>query len=391
GQDGSPIKRLAQSRDVNSIKDRCAIVGIGETEYSRNSGRSELSLAAEASRKAIEDAGLRPQDIDGIVRFAVDSTSEDELMACLGIPELKFYGELGYAGSAGSGLVAHAVMAIATGMATNVLLYRAMNGRSGRRYGAGAVTGRGGEGSSAFWEPFGLLVPGQRVAMYARRRMREYGTTSRQFGAVAVACRKHANMNPRALMYRRPLTIEDHQSSRMIYDPFRLYDCCLETDGGAAVVITSAERVGDSRHRPAYIMAAVQSLAPQLENRWSVTEAATRRSAARLFEMAGITPRDIDVAQIYDHFSANVIFSLEDLGLCKRGEGGPFVEEGGIEIGGELPVNTAGGHLSEAYVHAVNHIVEGVRQIRGASTAQVPDAELALVDSDGLGTLILRR
>ncbi len=227
--------------------------------------------------------------------------------------------------------------------------------------------------------------------MYARRRMHEYGTTSRQFGAVAVACRKHANMNPMALMYGRTLTIEDHQSSRMIYHPFRLYDCCLETDGGAAIVITSAERAGDSRHRPAYIMAAVQSLSPQLENRWSVTETATRRSAGRLFEMAGVTPRDIDVAQIYDHFSAMVIFTLEDLGLCKRGEGGPFVEEGGIEIGGELPVNTAGGHLSEAYVHAVNHIIEGVRQIRGVSTAQVPDAELALVDSDGLGTLILRR
>ncbi|MFQ5934737.1 MAG: lipid-transfer protein, partial [Dehalococcoidia bacterium] len=245
---------------MDSIKDKCAIVGIGETEYSRNSGRSELALAAEASAKAIEDAGLKPSDIDGIVRFAVDPTQEDEVMASLGIPELSFYGELGYAGSAGAGLVAHAVMAIASGMANNVLLYRAMNGRSGRRYGAGAVTGRGGEGASAFSEPFGLLVPGQVVAMYTRHRMHQYGTTSRQFGAVAMACRKHANMNPRAVMYGRPLTIEDHQTSRMIYDPLRLYDCCLETDGGAAIVITSAERARDSRRRPAYILAASQNL-----------------------------------------------------------------------------------------------------------------------------------
>ncbi|MEE9199483.1 MAG: hypothetical protein V3U26_06770 [Dehalococcoidia bacterium] len=235
---------------MSSIKDRCAIVGIGETEYSRDSGRSELALAVEASSKAIEDAGLKPQDIDGIVRFAVDPTPEEEVMASLGITELTFYDELGYAGSAGAGLVAHAVMAIVCGMARNVLLYRAMNGRSGRRYGAGAVTGRRGQGQSAFWEPFGLLVPGQMLAMYARRHMHEYGTTSRQFGAVAVACRKHANMNPRAVMYGRPLTIDDHQNSRMIYDPFRLFDCCLETDGGAAIVITSAERARDLRHPP---------------------------------------------------------------------------------------------------------------------------------------------
>ena len=377
---------------MNSIKDRCAIVGIGETEYSRNSGRSELSLAVEASSKAIDDAGLTPQDIDGIVRFAVDATLEEEVMASLGIPEIGFYDEIGYAGSAGAGLVAHAVMAISCGMANNVLLYRAMNGRSGRRYGAGEVTGQGGLGPSAFSEPFGLLVPGQRMAMYARRHMHEYGTTSRQFGAVAVAFRKHANMNPRAMMYGRPLSIEDHQSSRMIYDPFHLYDCCLESDGGAAIVISSVERARDLRNPPVYIMAVTQGLASPVFEWASITNTVAAGPTTRLFDMAGVTPKDMDVVQIYDHFTAAVIFALEDYGFCKKGEGGPFVEEGRIEIGGELPTNTAGGHLSEAYVHAVNHIIEGVRQLRGASTAQVDGAELVLVDtSAGMGALILRR
>ena len=348
-----------------TIKDRCAIVGIGETEYSRDSGRSELSLAVEASTKAIEDAGLKPEDIDGVVRFDVDSTTEEEMIASLGISELTFYDELGYAGSAGGGLVTHAVMAIATGMAKNVLLYRAMNGRSGRRYGAGQVTGRRGQGQAAFAEPFGLLVPGQMLAMYARRHMHEYGTTSLQLGAVAVACRKHANMNPRAVMHDRPLTLEDHQSSRMIHDPFHLFDCCLETDGGAAIVITSAERAKDLHHPPAYIMAASQTLVPPIWERGVLSQTSAPLTGARLFDMAGVTPRDIDVAQIYDHFTAPVVFALEGYGFCKTGEGGPFVEGGRIEVGGELPVNTSGGHLSEAYVHGVNHMVEGVRQLRG--------------------------
>ena len=377
---------------MTSIKDKCAIVGIGETEYSRSSGRSDLSLAVEASTKAIADAGLESQEIDGIVRFAIDPTSEEELMTCLGIPELTFYDELAYAGTAGAGLVAHAAMAIACGMATNVLLYRAMNGRSGRRYGAGAVTGRRGQGQAAFSESFGLLVPGQTLAMYTRRHMYEYGTTSQQLGAVAVACRKHANMNPRAVMYGKPMTIEDHQNSRMVHDPLRLYDCCLETDGGAAIVITSAERAKSLRHRPIYIMAAAQSLMPPILERASLTQTMAARSGPRLFDMAGVCQNDIDVTQIYDHFSSMVIFALEDYGFCKKGEGGPFVEEGRIEIGGDLPVNTAGGHLSEAYVQAINHIVESVRQLRGASTAQVEGAELVLVDSgEGVGALLLRR
>ncbi|MBM2824968.1 MAG: hypothetical protein HW402_632 [Dehalococcoidales bacterium] len=376
---------------MDSIKDKCAIVGIGETAYSRDSGRTELSLASEAIKNALDDAGLCPADIDGIVKYAVQFDTESAVAACLGIPYLKYYGEVGPAGGAACGLVNHAVQAIVTRMATNVVVFRAMNGRSGLRYGRGEITGRAGRGSAAFTEPFGLVVPGQGYALMARRHMHEYGTTSRQFGAVAVACRKHGSMNPRAIL-RNPITIEEHQNSRVIYEPFHLLDCCIETDGACAVVITSAERARVLRQRPAYIMAAVQAAMGAGEGRLALTETTAKYTAPMLFQMAGVTPKDIDVAQIYDHFTAMVIIALEDYGFCKKGEGGSFVEGGRIELGGELPVNTAGGHLSEAYLHVMNHIAEAVRQLRGTSTAQVDGTELVLVDSTGgSGALILRR
>jgi acetyl-CoA acetyltransferase len=215
--------------------------------------------------------------------------------------------------------------------------------------------------------------------------MHQYGTTSRQFGAVAVACRKHANRNPDAIMYRQPMTLEDHQASRMIADPLRLLDCCLECDGAGAIVITSAERAKSMPHPPAYILAGAMGTGPhQASHRpYAYLNMAefpeTRYVARQLFGMAGVTPQDIDVAQIYEHFSVAVIIALEDLGFCKKGEGGPFVEGGRIEIGGEIPVNTSGGNLSEVYIHGITHIMEGVRQIRGTSTAQVLGAELSLV------------
>ncbi|MBI2857558.1 MAG: lipid-transfer protein [Chloroflexi bacterium] len=373
---------------MDSVRNRCAIVGIGETEYSRDSRRTERSLALEAIQKAITDAGLRSTDIDGIVKYAVQSDSEVDIACGLGIPILTYFGEVGKAGTAGSGLVAHAVQAIVAGMATNVVVFRSMNGRSGRRYGRGEVTGRAGRGDSAFTEPFGLVAPGQSVALRVRRHMHEYGTTSRQFAAVAVAFRKHASVNPRALL-RAPITSEDHQASRMIYDPFRLLDCCVEADGAGALVITSAERARSLRQRPVYIRAALQAACGVGSGKHEWAETPARYMAPNLFKMAGITPKEIDVAQIYDHFGPMVIVALEDYGFCKKGEGGPFVENGRIELGGELPVNTSGGHLSEAYLQGMNHLIEAVRQLRGASTSQVKDAKFVLVDSGSAGALIL--
>src|SRR5690606_33593975 len=276
------------------------------------------------------------------------------------------------------------------GLAEVIVIYRGVNGRSGRRYGRGDVTGRGGRGGGAFSEPFGLLTPQHGLAMQARRRMHEFGTTSRQFGMVAVTAREHANRNPRATFYDRPLTIEDHQSSRFVVEPFRLFDCCLETDGGGALVLVSAERARDLKQPPALIRAAAQ--AGYAKDRAFVDTSAAAL-APRFWAQAGVAPSEVDVAQIYDHFAPFVVFALEDYGFVERGEGGPFVEAGGIRWdGGLLPVNTSGGHLSEAYLQGMNQLLEGVRQVRGTSTAQVEDCHLSFVDTGiGTGALLLER
>ena len=378
---------------MEGFKDRSAIVGVGESDYSRDSGRTELALAVDAAQKAIADAGLSPKDIDGIVKFTVDSTSEAELASCLGIPNLRFYGEMGPLGGAACGLVAHAALGVVQGMANHVLVFRSLNGRSRQRYGSGAATGRGGQGNAAFTEPYGLLVPGQGYALRTRRHMHEFGTTERQLGSVAVTLRKHACMNPKAIMHGRPITIEDYMNSRVIFDPLRLFDCSLEADGACALVVASSERAGNLKQPPVYITSVAQALqgsAGGYGRSWEDSAAATL--APELFARAGVGPEDIDVAGFYEAFSPAIIFRLEDYGFCPRGEGGPFVEEGRIEVGGDLPVNTSGGHLSEAYLHGMNHIVEVARQLRGQSTAQVENAELGLADSgDGFGALILRR
>jgi len=376
----------------NNLKDKAAIIGIGETTYSRESGRSELDMAVEAAEKAITDAGLSSSDIDGIVKFTADSTPQGELAACLGIPYLRYYGELGPLGGAACGLVIQAAMAVSSGMANNVIVFRSVNGRSGARYGSGVVTTRRGQGTSAFTEPYGLLVPGQSSAMRARRHMHDFGTKSEHFGGVALAFRKHACLNPRAIMFGRPITMEDYLNSKVFFDPLRIFDCALEADGANAFIISAAHN-SHNQERPVFIMGAAQALPAGVGDRggnWDDNGAS--RLAPELFASAGVTPDDIDVVGFYDHFSPVIITKLEDYGFCKRGEGGPFVAEGRIELGGQIPVNTSGGHLSEAYLQGMNQIIEVVRQLRHQSYAQVENAELGLVDSgDGSGALILRR
>ena len=372
-----------------SLRDQTAIVGVGETEYSRQSGRSELRLTLEAITAALGDAGLTAQDVDGLMRWTVDTSGEGEVAANLGIPDLAFFGEISQAGNPGAAIVASAAAAIVAGLANVVVIYRGVNGRSGRRYGRGEVTGRGGRGFGQFTEPFGILTPQHGLAMMARRRMHEYGTTSRQFGMVAVTQRAHANRNPRATFYETPLTLQEHQSSRFVVEPFHLFDCCLESDGAGALVITSAARARDLRQPPALIRAAAQSGGGRL----GYVETTAVLTAPRLFQMAGLGPEDVDVAQIYDHFSPFVIFALEDYGFCARGEGGAFAEAGAIAWPhGALPVNTSGGHLSEAYLQGMNQLIEGVRQVRGTSTSQVEGAEVSFVDTGvGTGALLLTK
>ena len=367
---------------MGDLRGKTAIVGVGETDYSRASGRSELALSLQAISAALDDCGLTAKDVDGVLRWSVDSSSEAEVATALGLRELAFFGEVSQGGNVGAALVAHAAAAIDAGLASVVVIYRGLNGRSGRRYGRGDVMGRGGHGGGQFLEPFGVLAPQHGLAMMTRRRMYETGVTSRQFGATAVAIRSHANRNPRATFYAQPLTLEEHQASRLVVEPLHLYDCCLETDGGGAIVVTSAARARDLKQAPAYVRAAAQG-GPS--DRAFIDTAAVS-TGPRLFRMAGLGPQDVDVVQVYDHFSPYVIFALEDYGFCRRGEGGPFVEAGGITWpDGAVPVNTSGGHLSEAYIQGMNQLIEGVRQVRGASTAQVEGAAVSFVDT-GVGT-----
>lgn len=374
---------------METLKDKAAIVGIGHTEYSKDSGRSEMSLAVEAIRNAIADAGLKPADIDGIGKYSMDNNDPVEIAANLGIPALRFFGEVPYGGGGGPvGSIMLGAMAVATGMANSVVAFRAMNERSGRgtpRYGQAAVR-KGTPGAGGYLEPFGLFSPAQMVALAARRHMHLYGTKSEHFGAIAVACRTHALNNPNAVMRGRPITIEDHQNSRMIADPLHLLDCCLETDGGAAVVITTAERAKDLKHRPAYIMGgafgAGEWNAQRVVKNVEKPETESTVVGKALFARAGITHTDIDVCFLYDHFTPLVLMAFEELGFCKRGEGGPFVSDGKLLYpNGSLPFNTSGGNLSEGYIHGMENTVEAVRQLRGQAINQVKDAEIAFVAS----------
>jgi acetyl-CoA acetyltransferase len=363
---------------------RVAIVGIGQTEFSKNIGRSERRVALEAIGLALADAGLAPEQVDGLVRFDMETTSEVEIARNLGIPNLRFFGEVGYGGGGGCAAVGHAAMAIETGWADTVVCWRARNRGSGGRPWAG--TGNAVGGDAQFYAPFGLVRPVDQIAMLARRHMFEHGTTSEQLGHVAVAFRKHAARNPRAMM-REPITLADHQASRMVSDPLRKLDCCLETDGALAVVLTSLERARDLRQRPAVLLGAAQGTGEQhvvMANYHAprLLETPSLAAARDLWARAGVRPGDVDCAQFYDAFSPLVVLSLEEYGFCKPGEGGPFCENGRLEWpDGELPSNTSGGGLSEAYVHGFNLILEGVRQMRGTSTSQVRDASVCLVTS----------
>ncbi len=385
-------------------RDRCAIVGIGATDFSRNSGRSDLTLATQAALAAIDDAGLVPADIDGIVRCSQDTVYSHDLADAIGVQDLNFWSDVGPGGVAPAAMVGQAVAAILSGQATTVLVFRELNGRSGRRYGlADAAPDRvGGAGTyDEFFHPHGLLSAGQVFALIARRHMAEYGTTREHLGHIAVTCRERANANPAAQMHGRRLTLADHLDARPIADPLHLYDFCLESDGACAVVVTSTERAKDLRQPPALIRAVAMASGPAPQPgmmypvlmRQTITELPARHVAETLYKRAGVGPADIDVAQLYDCFTITVLLQLEDWGFCKKGEGGPFAASGAIGLGGELPINTGGGHLSEGYVHGMNHVLEGVRQIRGTSTSQVPGAQTSLVATTPLppGSAILLR
>jgi acetyl-CoA acetyltransferase len=370
----------------NPLRDRAAIVGIGATEFSVNSGRSELRLGIEATQAALEDAGLLPGDVDGMCSYGMDDNTEIELQRNLGGGELRFFSRIEYGGGAVGACLQQAAMAIATGVAKVVVCSRSMNERSGYRYGTGVHEQPQAMPSAlGLYAPFGLVTPASWAAMFARRYMHEFGATSEDFGLVSVAARKHAARNPKARFYQRPITLADHQNSRWISEPLRLLDCCMESDGAVAVIITSAAHARDLRQPPAIIRAAAQGAArgQQMATGFYRDEIVTLPEmelvARELYAMAGLAPRDIQTAILYDHFTPYVLMQLEAFGFCGRGEAVDFQQDGGIEIGGTLPVNTNGGQLGEAYIHGMNGLAEAVRQIRGTSANPVPAVEPVLV------------
>jgi len=369
-----------------ALRSKAAIVGIGATEFSANSGRSERRLAVEAVLAALADAGLEADDIDGIVNSDFDATNQLDIVNALGLANIRAYATIPHGGGSPCGTVAQAAMMVASGVCECVVAYRSLNERSGHRYGsADAVPAY--PWVFGLHAPYGLVVPGEWTAMHARRRMIEFGETREQWAEVPVTFRAHANRNPRAMMHGKTLTREDYLAAPMLAEPLCRYDYCLETDGAVAYLVTSADRARSLRATPAHIHTAVQATGAPVwyQTNWyrdSLTTGAEVVAAARqLWNESGLSPRDIDVAQVYDHFAPLVLTALEDFGFCGKGEGGAFVGEGRIAHGGVLPLNTAGGLLSEGYIHGWNLILEGVRQIRGTSTAQVEDVEFSLVTS----------
>ena len=375
-----------------TLKDQAAIVGIGQTEFSKNSGRSELQLACEAVRAAIRDAGLRPSDVDGMTTFTLDTSDDIEIARSVGIGDLTFFSRTPHGGGAALGIVHQAVMAVATGAAEVVVCYRALNGRSGQRYSQG-VAGDIVTSDLIHWSwymPFGLMTPASWVAMFTQRYMHETGCKSSDLAQVAVSTRKHAVNNPNAFFYGKPLSFEEHQSSRMIVDPLRLYDCCQETDGGCACIVTTPERARDLAQPGALVRGIAQSAGPDQEVMTSFyrpTIAAIPEMdgvAKQVYATSGLGPADLEAAVIYDAFSSIVLWQLESFGLCGRGEAKDFVKDGALELGGRLPSNTHGGQLSEAYIHGMNGVNEGVRLIRGTSVNQPAKNDCVLVTA-GVG------
>ena len=368
------------------LSGRTAIAGIGQTEFSKDSGRSELQLACEAVKHALDDAGLSPADVDGLVTFTLDTNEEMEVGRNLGIPELSLFCEVPYGGGAAAGVVLQAAMAVATGVADVVVCYRAFNERSGTRF--GGFAGQLGvlPPFMSWYAPWGLLTPASWVALHARRYMEAYGVTNQDFAPVAVVDRAHAATNPDAWFYGRPITLEEHQASRWVVEPvLRLLDCCQESDGGVALVVTSTQQARDLRAPAAVITAVAQGATYDGEMMTSYYRddllglPEMRLVGNRLWQASGLEPVDISTAFIYDHFTPLVLMQLEELGFCGRGEAKEFATVENLSLGGRLPLNTSGGLLGEAYVHGMNGITEAVRQIRGESVNQVDGVEHVLV------------
>lgn len=389
----------------NTLKDKCAIVGIGQTRFSLVAKTDRLVLALEAIKNAIDDAGLAIADIDGIVRYTIDGSANDQILVNnLGMKDLAFSAEVPYYGGSACATVATAAAAVAAGLANYVVCYRSCT-----PFDFIDFTKRN---SSTIWaidsgvadymRPYGWLSMMDTYSLAFEAHAAKYGTTKDQLGAIAVAIRKAANRNPNAVYFDRPLTLEDYRKSPVASGRLTLDDVTLVPgEAAGAIIVTSAENAKRLKQRPAYIMAAAEALGPEPNLIWEmrvlrsdVTESPAIWAAKRLYKMAGITPKHINAAEFYDCATINALIQIEDYGFCKKGEGGPFVENGNVELDGALPITTSGGQLAEASLHGFAHVLEAVRQIRGTSYSQVKDAEFVLATSSiptPTSSIILRR
>lgn len=378
------------------LKDAAAIAGIGQTRFAKHLEPSEKALAGEAILLALEDAGIAPHEVDGFASYTMETNDEVEIAKNIGAGDLTYFSQVGYGGGAGPACVGQLAMAVATGQCRVGVAWRS------RKRGSGGRPWAGGQQASApatWTRPYGLLRPVDEIAMLTRRYMHEFGATRDHLANVAIAARRMANRNPGALMFERELTREQYMAARWISEPLCLFDNCLETDGALACVVVSAERARDTRQTPVLIHAFGQGLPAQshtMVNYWcdDPLTGPSWTCASQLYRHADFGPQDIDVAQLYDAFTPLIPLSLEGYGFCARGEGAAFTEDGALELGGRLPINTSGGGLSEAYVHGFNLITEAVRQLRGSSVNQVQNAQTCLVTAgEGVPTsaILLRR
>jgi 17-hydroxy-3-oxo-4-pregnene-20-carboxyl-CoA lyase len=378
-----------------------AIVGVGRTEFSRDAGRSETTLACEAIMAALGDAGLTVADVDGLVSFTIDPVEETELVRALGIPEIGWSSRVPYGGAGSQGVLVHAAAAVAASAADVVVVYRALRARSGVRFGRAAAatspsSSHSGTTAGQWCSPYGVLTPASWISLNATRYMHAFGVTSEDFGRAVVQLREYAATNPAARFYGRPVTLADHQASRWIAEPaIRLFDCCQETDGAVAMVVTAADRARATRAPVVIAAAATASLFEQevatdhYSPELSVMEGSVAL-AKRLFGQSGFDRGDVDVAMIYDAFTPVLFMQLEGLGFCGFGEAKDFVADGHLGLGGRLPCNTNGGLIGEGYIHGLNLTLEAVQQLRGQSANQVDGAGVVLVGASRTGVVLTR-
>jgi acetyl-CoA acetyltransferase len=371
---------------MSHLSGKYAIVGIGETPVGKLPGRSTMSLHLDAIALALEDAGLRNDEVNGLLtNQPIHDPMRSYALAVAQAAGIRrdFLTDLALGGATPVAMAQMAAAAIEAGLCETVVCVHARNQASAKLLPHRNPGIR--DGYEDYDEQYGFFGAVANHAFLASRHMSQYGTTSEQLGAVAIAARKHAQLNPAATM-TKPMTMDDYLASKWIAEPLRLLDCSLMSDGGAAFIVTSAERARDLATRPVYIQGMAQhhphaSVAQARE----LSTLGAAESSKRAYAMAGIGPSDIDFAEIYDCFTITTLVTLEDYGFCEKGEGGAFVEDGGIELGGRLPVNTHGGLLSHAHLEGIAHITEAVKQLRGdiGGPRQVPDARIGLVSGHG--------